>query len=142
MQGGWTALHKAADEGDEAAAEAAIAADPSSLEARTAGYRETPLHLAAGAGHANVLLVLLNANADVNAQRGGGFSALHLAQTEAGAFEFASDARPPIRPLTPSVHAAATVARHLLDYGASKEVAAKVRLPQHRRCPLLGAVRC
>ena len=139
MQGGWSALHKAADEGDEAAAEAAIAADPSSLEARTAGYRETPLHLAAGAGHANVLLVLLNANADVNAQRGGGFSALHLAQTEAGA----SATMYILRAAVDAERAAvATVARHLLDYGASKEVAAKVRLPQHRRCPLLGAVRC
>ena len=103
MQGGWTALHKAADGGDEAEAEAAIAADPSSIEALTAGYRETPLHLAAGAGHASVLLVLLNANADVNAQRGGGFSALHLAQTEAGTFESASAAHSYERPLTPSV---------------------------------------
>jgi len=136
MQGGWTALHRAADGGDEADAEAAIAADPSSIEALTAGYRETPLHLAAGAGHANVLLVLLNANADVNAQRGGGFSALHLAQTEAGAFESASDLVPD--PAVDAERAAvATVARHLLDYGASKAVTAKVRLPQHRRCPLL-----
>ena len=104
MQGGWTSLHKAADAGDERAAEAAIAADPSSIEALTAGYRETPLHLAAGAGHASVLLVLLNANADVNAQRGGGFSALHLAQTEAGTLtRVCQHAHSYEQPLTPSV---------------------------------------
>ena len=138
MQGGWTALHRAADEGDEREAEAAIAADPASIEALTAGYRETPLHLAAGAGHASVLLVLLNANADVNAQRGGGFSALHLAQTEAGTLTRVCQRCAFLRAAVDAERAAvATVARHLLDYGASKEVTAKVRLPQHRRCPLL-----
>ena len=60
MQGGWTALHRAADEGDEAAAEAAIAADPSSIEALTAGYRETPLHLACWSKDAALTRALLD----------------------------------------------------------------------------------
>ena len=81
MQGGWTALHRAADAGDEAEAEAAIAADPSSIEALTAGYRETPLHLAIRNNRLACVKLLVEAGASTSLEYGAkGDTALTLAQ--------------------------------------------------------------
>jgi hypothetical protein len=84
-----TPLHDAASAGDleTCRAELAAAAQPHGrvldavLQARTQGFEETPLHLAAMNGHHLVAEELLLRGSDVNAVRSGGFSALHLAKT-------------------------------------------------------------
>ena len=47
------------------------------------GSADTPLHQAAERGYVHVVEALLRSNADVNATRQGGLTALHLARTEA-----------------------------------------------------------
>jgi hypothetical protein len=80
---GVTPLHEAASKGDAAAVRSVLAEHPEQLEAGTQGFLETPLHRAAVGGHAGAAEALLAAGADINAQRSGGFTPLHLAENMA-----------------------------------------------------------
>ena len=77
-----SALHQAAEDGDADAliAELDRGAD---VELGTPGYHETALHRAAERGHLNVVNALIEKGCNINATRRGGFTALHLAGTEA-----------------------------------------------------------
>ncbi len=72
------ALFGAAEEGDAAAA-ARLLAEGARADARLATGGETPLMRAAARGHEEVARVLLDAGADVSAQRADGFTPLILA---------------------------------------------------------------
>eukprot|EP01048_Picozoa_sp_COSAG05_P032536 COSAG05_NODE_12525_length_464_cov_1.126027_1_plen_120_part_01 len=86
-----TPLHEAATRGDveacKAAMDKAVVVGGDSivalLEAETEGFEETALHLASQNGHLAVVEELIRAGANINAQRSGGYSALHLAKTDA-----------------------------------------------------------
>ena len=80
-------LHEAAEAGDLAAAKALVEADPYQV-AKAGEYRRTPLHLAARAGHAALVQLLLGHSADANRRDYGGGTALHAA-AEAGRLEAA-----------------------------------------------------
>jgi len=71
-------LHAPARSGDEAAVNAALEADPSSVNL-TDKLSRTALHLAAWAGHARVCLRLLDAKADPHAKAMDGITALAFA---------------------------------------------------------------
>ena len=76
---GLTALHLAAEAGNQAAAEALLAAG-AAVDAGTRIGRYTPLHLAVRSGHGAVAARLLEAGADPNARTtNSGVTALHLA---------------------------------------------------------------
>ena len=80
-----TELHRAAENGDAEKVRSLLQNGTEDLEAKTQGFEETPLHLASSQGHADVVRELLDAGADVGAKRSGGFTALHLAGSEAAA---------------------------------------------------------
>ncbi len=69
-------LHQAAEDGDLAAAERLLQADPYLVGSRE-DYKLTPLHRAAVAGHADVIAALLARSAHVDARDHGGGTALH-----------------------------------------------------------------
>eukprot|EP01043_Picozoa_sp_COSAG02_P042597 COSAG02_NODE_3633_length_6447_cov_1546.798362_1_plen_204_part_00 len=75
-------LHQAAEAGDAAAVVAELERG-AEIELGTPGYHETALHRAAEHGHLSVVNALIERGCDVNATRRGGFTALHLAATEA-----------------------------------------------------------
>lgn len=74
-------LHRAAEAGDVGTARAIIAEDSYRVNA-TGDYRRTPLHLAARAGHAALVELLLAHGANVGARDYGGGTALHAAAGE------------------------------------------------------------
>ncbi len=82
---GFTALHRAAAEGDTAAAcellEAGAAADEPvrSLETVSSEWGSTPLHLAAAGGHAETARIIVDHGADVNRANDEGVAPLHRA---------------------------------------------------------------
>ncbi len=76
-----TSLHRAAESGDVLAVREAVRREPEAVHGVTKGYNETPLHRAAVNGHDTVVAELVSAGADVNAERSGGFTPLHLAET-------------------------------------------------------------
>lgn len=71
-------LHKAAVDGDLEAARAILARDPYQVS-RTADFKQTPLHRAAAAGHADVVELLLANGAGLDDRDHGGRTPLHLA---------------------------------------------------------------
>jgi ankyrin repeat protein len=75
-------LHLAAEEGDIGALVAELEGG-TDIELGTPGFNETALHRAAEHGNLDVVNALIESKADVNAIRRGGFTALHLAGTEA-----------------------------------------------------------
>lgn len=75
-------LHQAAEAGDTAVVVAELDRG-TEIELGTPGYRETALHRAAEHGHLSVVNALIARGCNVNATRRGGFTALHLAATEA-----------------------------------------------------------
>jgi hypothetical protein len=77
-----SSLHLAVESGDVDAVLAEIGKG-TDLELGTPGFNETALHRAAEQGNLEVVSALIESNADVNARRRGGFTALHLAATEA-----------------------------------------------------------
>jgi ankyrin repeat protein len=78
------ALHDAAARGDLARAEEILARHPERIERRDKG-RQTPLHIAAWEGRAEMIALLLRHGADVHAKwdlvasGDGGWTALHIA---------------------------------------------------------------
>ena len=133
---GMTALHWAAERGDEALGEVLIYAG-ARVDAGTRIGHYTPLHLAARAAHAPVVELLLRAGSDPNAKTtNSGASPLHLAAAsgdarvvallvEGGA---AVNARESAWGQTPLIFAAANnrvaAIRALLDAGADPSLAA------------------
>jgi len=81
---GRTALHRAAGDGDLEAAENLIIQQGADVNAKiNLGWGpqnlNTPLHQAAISGHKDVVGLLLNHSAEVNAKNGDGLTALHKA---------------------------------------------------------------
>lgn len=75
----WTALHIAASEGFENICEALIEKGQNTdVDARTS-MKRTPLHLACLRGHIQVVKVLINAGAEINAVDNEGNNSLHMA---------------------------------------------------------------
>jgi ankyrin repeat protein len=72
-------IHQAAERGDAAKVRALLATNPAVVHERDREQR-TPLHLAAAAGHLEVVLLLLNSGAEVNARSSSGITPLYLAQ--------------------------------------------------------------
>ncbi len=82
---GFGVLHLAAYFGHEDTVRAALAAGcPVSIVSHNAMALQ-PIHSAAAAGHLEILRLLLEAGADVNATQAGGFSALHSAASHGDA---------------------------------------------------------
>ena len=79
--GSWaqTAIHDAATKGDLQAVKAAIAADPTVVDAEKPPNKKTALHYAAQNGHADVVAFLLDNGADVNRPNIAGETPLHYA---------------------------------------------------------------
>jgi ankyrin repeat protein len=81
----WTSLafsgeiHDAARSGDLEKVKTLLKHDPSLVSLRENEYGDTPLHLAALAGHLDVVRVLIDNKADVNAKNKEGYTPLHLA---------------------------------------------------------------
>ena len=82
-------LYHAAKLGFRDLAEHLIAEHPQHVTAR-GGFEETPLHIAASAGHSDILLLLIEHGTDVDCRGRWGFTALHLTsqrnELEAGRF--------------------------------------------------------
>ena len=71
-------IHSAAEGGDLPALEELLKQDPKSLNLKTWGG-DTPLHLAAGHGHAEAVKLLMDRGADVSAVNQDRQTPLHLA---------------------------------------------------------------
>jgi ankyrin repeat protein len=76
---GWTGLHLAAYFGRQAAAEALIAAGADVNARTTNSQNNLPLHAAAAGKHREIVDLLLDNGADVDARQEGGWVALHEA---------------------------------------------------------------
>lgn len=74
------AIHDAARNGDLDKARALLTADPTLAGAIAGVVENGPLHLAAAAGHEEMVGLLLKAGADVNARAYNRFTPLHLAK--------------------------------------------------------------
>ncbi len=72
-------IHDAATKGDLPAVKAAIAADPTVVDAEKPPNKKTALHYAAQNGHADVVAFLLDKGADVNRPNIAGETPLHYA---------------------------------------------------------------
>ena len=71
-------IHEAAEQGDLATVTALVSATPRLIGAKDEAG-ETPLHLAARAGHKEIVEFLLTRKADVNVRDNDGDTPLHLA---------------------------------------------------------------
>ena len=74
-----TTIHDAATKGDLQTVKAAIAADPTVVDAEKPPNKKTALHYAAQNGHADVVAFLLDKGADVNRPNIAGETPLHYA---------------------------------------------------------------
>jgi ankyrin repeat protein len=134
---GMTALHWAADQGDEALTELLLASGATPAASTRIG-RYVPLHLAAKGGYAGVVRRLLAASVDVNATTTTGASALHFAAASGNAQTITLlvdrganvNAREPEWGQTPLMFAAGAgrteAVKVLLARGADARAAAKV----------------
>ena len=134
---GMTALHWAAEHGDQDLTARLLKAGANPGAGTRIG-QHTPLHLAAKAGHASVLRLLVNAKADVSALTTTGAAPLHFAAASGSseAVTILLDAganvnvREPQWGQTPLMFAAASgrteVVKALLAHGADAAATAKV----------------